>query len=234
MTQRIIPIVSPNFVADANLEDAIDWTAVYGNANPLALEIGCGTGHFVVDMATRHPRINFLAIDIYNKGCLKTCARIDHAGLTNVRVMRVEARWLLARGLHPQSLSAVYINCPDPWPKKRHRRRRLVNRDFLANLAKYLAPDGGFFFSTDVENYAEEVAAAIRELPAYHNMLAADWDVTLPGYPLSKYMQRFIDLGQPIHFLHHRRAPEATHSVHPETDFQRGFRVNWQEAENDR
>lgn len=234
MTQRIIPILSPNFIADATLENPLDWPSVFGNANPMALEIGCGTGHFVVEMATRQPGTNFLAIDIYNKGCLKTCAKIDQAGLTNVRVMRVEARWLLARSLPLASLAAVYVNCPDPWPKKRHRRRRLVNREFLATLAHYLLPGGDFYFSTDVDNYAEDAATAIRSLTDYRNMLATEWVTALPGYPVSKYMQRFLDKGQPIYFLHYRCEPAATRLALPDINFQRGFQTNWPEAENQR
>lgn len=229
MTQRIIPILSANFIADSALEDGLDWSKIYGNTNPLALEIGCGTGHFVVALARQQPQTNFLAIDIYNKGCLKTCAKIDQAGLSNVRVMRVEARWLLARGLQPGSLSAVYINCPDPWPKKRHRRRRLVNRNFLATLLHFMAPGGDFFFSTDVGNYAEDAAEALRDLTGYHNLLQEDWAHSLPDYPLSKYMQRFIDVGQHIHFLHHRCTPEVKRPEIIADDFQRGFRINWQE-----
>ena len=160
MTQRIIPITSPNFIADRTPEKPLDWPTIFGNANPLALEIGSGTGHFILEQAQKQPEINFLAIDIYNKGCLKTCSKIDEAGLQNVRVMRVEARWLLDKGLQPESLAAVYINCPDPWPKIRHRNRRLVNREMLLTLAHFLKPGGSLFFSSDFDNYAEDVTAS--------------------------------------------------------------------------
>jgi tRNA (guanine-N7-)-methyltransferase len=233
MTQRIIPIHSPAFIIDKALDNPLDWAAIFGNSHPLALEIGCGIGHFVLEQALKQPEINFLAIDIYNKGCLKTCAKIDDAGLENVRVMRVEARWLMAKGLQPESLDAVYINCPDPWPKKRHRRRRLVNRDFLETLAHYLRPGGDFFFSTDFDDYAEDVAAQIRDLPGYRNKLQSDWVHTIPGYPISKYMQRFIDKGQHIYFIHHQRDIAVTRHDLPATTVQRGFRVDWKKAEND-
>ena len=143
MTQRIIPITSPNFIAGRTPDQPLDLLTIFGNSQPLALEIGCGTGHFVLERAQKQPETNFLAIDIYNKGCLKTCKKIDEAGVQNVRVMRVEARWLLENGLATESLSAVYINCPDPWPKKRHRNRRLVNKDFMITMAHYLTPGGG-------------------------------------------------------------------------------------------
>lgn len=233
MTQRIIPITSPNFIADRTPDAPLDWSAIFGNDHPLALEIGCGTGHFAVEQAGRQPGINFIAIDIYNKGCLKTCAKIDAAGLSNVRVMRVEARWLLDNGLQHESLAAVYINCPDPWPKKRHRSRRLVNREFLLALAHYLQPGGHFFFSTDFDNYAEDVAEHIRDLSGYRNALPKDWVHALPDYPISKYMQRFLDKGQQIYFIHHQRDPAVSRVELPLPAAQRGYRFDWQKAENE-
>lgn len=233
MTQRIIPIHSPRFIAEDALDNPPDWAVVFGNSHPLALEIGCGTGHFVLERARVQPCMNFLAIDIYNKGCLKTCAKIDAEGLNNVRVMRVEARWLLNRGLKPESLAAVFINCPDPWPKKRHRRRRLVNRDFLEALAHYLKPGGDLFFSTDFKDYAEDVAVAIRDLNGYRNLLPADWVTSLPGYPISKYMQRFLDRGQPIYFIHNQRDQTVRRSELPLPKMEQGFRLRWRMADND-
>lgn len=233
MTQRIIPIISANFIAGRTPDKPLDLQGIYGNNNPLALEIGCGIGHFILEQARKQPEVNFLAIDIYNKGCLKTCAKIDAAGLKNVRVMRVEARWLLEKGLQPESLTAVYINCPDPWPKKRHRSRRLVNRSFLLNLAQLLEPGGNFFFSTDFDNYAEDVAEQIRGLTGYRNMLETDWTHHLPGYPVSKYMQRFLEKGQSIYFLHHQRDAAVLRQDLPVPAVERGYRFDWQRAEND-
>lgn len=233
MTQRIIPITSPNFLADTVLEGKPDWSEIFGNDNPLALEIGCGTGHFIVQLAQQRPEVNFLAIDIYNKGCFKSCTKVDAAGLNNVRVMRVEARWLMDKGLGTGSLSAVYINCPDPWPKKRHRNRRLVNRDFLITLAHHLLPGGDFYFSSDFADYAEDVAAQIHNLKGYRNMLSRAWVHSLPGYPSSKYMQRFLELGQQIHFIHYQRDARVPNSALPVAAIKRGYRVDWQRVGND-
>jgi len=232
-TQRIIPINSPNFITDSTLDKPLELACLFGNTNPLALEIGCGTGHFIIEQARQQPGMNFLAIDIYNKGCLKTCAKLDEAGIYNVRVMRVEARWLMDKGLSPESLAAVYINCPDPWPKKRHRRRRLVNRDFLAALAHYLAPGGDFFFSTDFNDYAADVAEQLLELNGFNNMLQTAWAHSLPGYPVSKYMRRFLEKGQQIYFIHQRRDAAVCRENLPAPNMQRGFRTHWQKAEND-
>lgn len=233
MTQRIIPITSANFIAGRTPDQPLDLPSIFGNKHPLALEIGCGTGHFVLERARKQPETNFLAIDIYNKGCLKTCKKIDEAGVQNVRVMRVEARWLLDKGLQPESLSAVYINCPDPWPKKRHWSRRLVNREFLLNLAQHLEPGGDFFFSTDFDNYAESVAEQIRDLNGYRNMLQDEWTHFLADYPISKYMQRFLDKGQQIYYMHYTRDARVPRHLLPSPPVRRGFRFDWQKVEND-
>jgi len=222
--QRVIPIDSPWFLPVNLLEAPIDWTAVFGRPAPLALEIGCGVGHFIVALAGSQPEVNFLAIDIYNKGCLKSCRKVEAAGLTNVRVMRVEARELLLKGLPADSLQAIYINCPDPWQKKRHRDRRLVNPDFLELALRRLVPAGDLFFSSDQGDYAEDVAAALASIPAYRNRLATPCATALPGYPLSKYMRRFLDQGLPVHFINYRRDPTVPLADFDAADLQRGFR----------
>ena len=227
MTQRIIEISSPAFVRRAQLNNLEDLSKLFAQQQPLALEIGCGTGHFVVTMAERHPEINFLAIDIYNKGCFKTCKKADALGLTNVRVMRIEARHLLENYLDKESLTTVYINCPDPWPKKRHRNRRLVNLDFLQSLLHYLKPDGSLYFSTDVPDYAEQVAGLIQGEGSYHNVLSTPWVTDLPDYPISKYMQRFLDRGQPIHYMHLKRCQNLNLEMLPEPLLASGFRSSF-------
>jgi tRNA (guanine-N7-)-methyltransferase len=223
-TQRVIPIDSPWFLPVSLLEGPIDWTAIFGRQAPLALEIGCGIGHFITILAGRHPEINYLAIDIYNKGCLKSCRKLEAAGLSNVRVMRVEARELMVKALPAESLQAIYINCPDPWPKKRHRDRRLVSRDFLELALRRLTPGGELFFSSDQCDYAEDVAAALATIPAYHNRLAEPCAKELPGYPLSKYMRRFLDQGLPVYFINWCRDPGATLAEFDAAELRRGFR----------
>jgi tRNA (guanine-N7-)-methyltransferase len=223
-TQRVIPIVSKRFIPSGRLAVPIDWGTEFGRQAPLALEIGCGTGHFVLQLAQQQPDVDFLAIDIYNKGCLKTCSKLDAASIANARVLRIEARELLLNHILPESLQAIYINCPDPWPKKRHRERRLVNRDFLELALRRLEPGGDFFFSSDQRDYAEQVAGTLAETPGFRNRLDAPFAEALPGYPLSKYMRRFLDQGLPVHFINHRRNPAITLPEVQVSDLQRGYR----------
>jgi tRNA (guanine-N7-)-methyltransferase len=232
MTQRTIEINSPNFIAEGQLSAPADFSRIFGNDQPLALEIGCGIGDFIVQLAEQNPQLNFLAVDIYNKGCYKTCRKIDQAALANVRVMRIEARYLLARYLPLESLAAVYINCPDPWPKKRHRQRRLVNRDFLQTALHYLRPGGDFFFTTDFADYAVQVAQIPPLLAGYGNRLASPWETAPPEYPRSKYMRRFLERNQPIYFIHCRKTEGSFCDPWQIPTIQPGFRTPWSTADH--
>ena len=204
--QSFIHIESPFYLRAGELSSPAEWQTVFGNANPLVLEIGCGTGDFVVKTAEERPDLNFIAIDYYNKGCYKSCRRIERHGLTNVRVLREEARQFITERIPPASLAAVHINCPDPWPKKRHRKRRLVNPKFFAFLFPYLAPGGDFFFATDFEDYGIDVARFMAEMPAMLNLLTPDlFRHELEGYHLSRYMEKFMAEGKKIHFIHYRK-----------------------------
>jgi len=204
--QRMIEIHSPLFLRSENLAQPPAWQSIFGNLNPIALEIGCGIGDFIAKTAMDRPEQNFIAIDYYNKGCDSTCRRLERDGLTNVRVLRVEAREFIAGQIAENSLSALYINCPDPWPKKRHRKRRLVNSAFMEFMRNYLRSGADFFFATDFEDYGEDVATFMAQQAGYANMLAPDLSRhDLEEYHRSKYMLKFMAEGKKIHFVHYRK-----------------------------
>jgi tRNA (guanine-N7-)-methyltransferase len=202
----LIPNTSPTFLPWEDNDPAPVWSEIFGNNNPLALEIGCGVGDFIVQMAALHPDLNFIALDFYNKGCIKTCKRIDKSGLANVRVLRAEARSFIEACIPSGSLRMTVINCPDPWPKLRHRKRRLVNTDFVAYLSRFMRPGADFYFATDFVDYGLDVAEFMAVQQGFDNQLGSDtFRHTLEGYPVSKYMRRFLDLGQQIYYVHYRK-----------------------------
>lgn len=202
----LIPNTSPSFLPWEDDAAAPQWGEIFGNNKPLALEIGCGVGDFMVQMAALHPDLNFIALDFYNKGCIKTCKRIDKAGLSNVRILRAEARSFIDACIAPDSLRTVIINCPDPWPKLRHRKRRLVNTGFVAYLSRFLQPGADFYFATDFDDYGLDVAEFMVEQDDFKNLLAPDrYRHTLEGYPISKYMRRFLDEGKQIYYVHYKK-----------------------------
>ncbi|SDZ80448.1 tRNA (guanine-N(7)-)-methyltransferase [Desulfuromusa kysingii] len=224
MPQRMTLITSPIFIPEARLKDAGSFHALFGNNNPLALEIGCGIGDFVVQIAARHPEQNFVAIDIFNQGCRQTCNRIERSGLTNILMMRIEARYLMHNYLGENSLNAIYINCPDPWPKKRQRKRRLLNQDFL-DLALYCLHDAGQLnFCTDFADYGESAAELLSQEQRFENLASTPFTHNLGDYPISKYMQRFLDLGQPIYLC--RYCKKSGLQI-PEPNLSKGFRLRW-------
>jgi tRNA (guanine-N7-)-methyltransferase len=207
----LIPNTSPTFLSWGDNDPAPVWSEVFGNDKPLALEIGCGVGDFIEQMSDLHPDVNFIALDFYNKGCIKTCKRIDKAELTNVRVLRAEARSFIAACIPAGTLQMTIINCPDPWPKLRHRKRRLVNSDFVAYLSRFMKQEADLFFATDFVDYGLDVAEFMAVQHGFDNQLAPDtFRHHLEGYPVSKYMRRFLDMGQPIYYVHYRKAAGAS------------------------
>jgi tRNA (guanine-N7-)-methyltransferase len=204
--QRMIEITSPFYIPSHTLPDPEGWGALFAEDRPLALEIGCGIGDFIAKTAVDSPDMNFIAIDYYNKGCDSTCRRLGRHGVTNVRVVRIEAREFIRERLPKGSLEAVYINCPDPWPKQRHRKRRLVNREFVEFIRDYLAPGGSFYFATDFDDYGIDVAKLMSEVEGFENVLAPElYQHQLDGYHLSKYMQKFMAEGKKIYFVNYKK-----------------------------
>jgi tRNA (guanine-N7-)-methyltransferase len=182
-----------------------DWQQIFENDNPLVFEIGCGVGDFAAQMAALHPQWNYLALDYYNKGCIKTCKRADNGALDNLRVVRDEARSFMERCIPRKSLRAVIINCPDPWPKIRHRKRRLVNSEFVGYLHGFMADGADLYFATDFVDYGLDVAALMPDVSGFENIIAPDpYRHALEGYPLSKYMIKFMAEGKQIYYIHYR------------------------------
>lgn len=225
MSQTMRLITSPSFIPEAKAVKAENISLLFDKQQPLSLEIGCGIGDFIVQLAARHPERNYLVTDIFNQGCLKTCSRVDEAGLTNVRVMRSEGRFLMSHLVEAESLLAIYVNCPDPWPKKRHRKRRLVNHEFLKLAFHTLQPNGELHFSTDFVDYGISVGEMLETEPGFTNLQGTPYSHDLGDYPVSKYMRRFLDLGQPIYYCHFQR--RADYQLEKPPAIRRGFRSRW-------
>ena len=121
------------------------------------LDMGCGAGSFTVALAARYPERTIYAADVMLGRLRKVVRKMENAGLENMRVLRVEARNLIAMMLPDGSLDRIHILCPDPWPKNRHRGNRLLCSDFITQLHRVLKKDGIFHFSSDDEYYCEAV-----------------------------------------------------------------------------
>ncbi|MDB4055022.1 tRNA (guanosine(46)-N7)-methyltransferase TrmB, partial [Akkermansiaceae bacterium] len=135
---------------------------IFGNAHPLEIDLGCGDGSFLIEMAQHYPERNFLGIERLLGRVRGVCKRIQELGLTNVMVLRLESQYALEYLLAPASVSRLHLLCPDPWPKARHHKRRLVQQEFLHILKKTLKPSGEFLFKTDHPEYYEWVIEEIE------------------------------------------------------------------------
>ena len=114
-----------------DIDERPDWQAQFGNSNPLKLEIGFGMGNFLIEMAAKEPDSNFIGIDFYHKGIRKIMTRIKNLQLKNIRIVYGDIRNKLSILCQDGELETVYINFPDPWPKKRHIKRRLIRPEFI-------------------------------------------------------------------------------------------------------
>jgi len=133
-----------------------DWERDFGRKAPLELEIGPGRGAFALDHAARHPEVDLVAIETRRSDCALIRGRAERRALRNLLVFQGDAKLLVPRFFPPDSLSALHVQFPDPWWKKRHHKRRMVDADFAVQARALLAPGGIVDFRTDVEAYARE------------------------------------------------------------------------------
>jgi tRNA (guanine-N7-)-methyltransferase len=184
----------------AQILDCYDFSEVYGNEQPVELELGSGDGGFILGRARQHPERNFLAVERLLGRSRKIAKRIMREEHPNLKVLRLESSYVVERLCPPQSLEVIHIMFPDPWPKKRHHKRRLIQTDFLDLLKQALVPGGTVRFSTDHEEYFEWANEIWNE--------ALDWkEVDLWNFaddPITEFQQQWEAQGKPT-FRTHRQ-----------------------------
>lgn len=186
-------------------EGPLDFDSWFGRSAPVLLEIGSGMGETTSQLVAAAPELNYVAVEVYKPGLAQLLLRAEHlGGLDNLRVLRGDAVDLLTDHIAPASLHGVRIFFPDPWPKKKHHKRRLVQPEFVALLASRLEPGGVLHLATDWEHYAEqmlEVCSGERLLTNVHDGWAPrpDWR------PVTKFEQRAVNEDRVSHDLMFRR-----------------------------
>ncbi len=163
-TERI-ELISGEGVPDCEIklsqwEGLFDWKAVFGNPHPLEIEIGCGRGMFIINSARQNPDLNYLGIELSARFFHLLKERVKKSAVQNIRIIQGEAGFILKNFVPENSVAAVHIYFPDPWPKKRHWKRRLVNSGFVETVRCALVPGGQLFMATDFQDYFEEMVRA--------------------------------------------------------------------------
>jgi len=192
----------------------LDFDGAFGRAAPRVLDIGFGDGGALVTTAARFPDIDYLGIEVHEPGVGHLLVMLERAGLTNVRVVVHDAVDVVANMLGEGSLMAVNLFFPDPWPKKRHHKRRIVQPEFIARIARLLLPTGLLHIATDWEEYAEQIDVVMSAAPQFRRIELADGDAALAFRPPTKFEARGLRLGHTVaDFCYERRAPAAEDGV---------------------
>jgi len=182
----------------------LNFPEIFHRKAPLILEIGSGMGETTAAIAASHPEADFIAIEVHGPGVGSLLNRIAAEKLANLRVIRHDAVEVLNRMIPDGALAAIHLFFPDPWPKKRHHKRRLVQPSFVSLLKEKLATAGIVHLATDWPEYADEMASLFSENPAFERTEAG-----FVERPTTKFEARGRRLGHPIRDLFFRRRESA-------------------------
>ncbi|SJM95779.1 tRNA (m7G46) methyltransferase, SAM-dependent [Crenothrix polyspora] len=176
-----------------------DFAEVFGRDAPMIVEIGFGNGESLAEMAATNPDKNYIGIEVHRPGVGHLLMKIKQENITNLRIYNHDAIEILENYIPDNSLSGVHLFFPDPWPKKKHHKRRIVRPSFNDLLIKKLKPGGYFHAATDWENYAEHILEILSTAKGMDNTSSTHDYCERPDYrPLTKFEQRGIRLGHGV------------------------------------
>jgi tRNA (guanine-N7-)-methyltransferase len=180
----------------------VDWARVFGRAAPVVVEIGCGGGRFIISQAEAHPEWDFVAIERAHDYFKLLKQRAVKRRLANLRVLRTDGGDLVTSCFADRSVTTCHVYFPDPWPKKRHHKRRLFTDSFCAHLRRTLAPGGTLCFATDHEDYFAEILPRLRAVLEVSEH-PGPWEDAPRGR--TNYEIKYLKEGRPIFRLVARR-----------------------------
>lgn len=210
MAKRELQIEAPELRLDPDRAlESIDWLEVFGERGPVEVEIGIGKGRFLLAAAAARPAVLHLGVEWANKYLRIAESRARKRGLKNVRFVRLDARELVQRAIPSGSVSAYYVFYPDPWPKKRHRKRRFLQKDTAAHLARTLEAGGMLHVATDHEEYWESIEPLFDRHPEFERLA----EFGGPSFPLevdglmTNYEEKYLKEGRRRFRASWRRGP---------------------------
>lgn len=196
--QRGLEILWPQYGIENNI-GLLDLNQVFGRSAPRTLEIGFGNGASLAEQAMQHPEMDFLGIEVHRPGVGNLLQVIEREGLTNIRVMQEDAVEILREQIPLNSLDKVQLFFPDPWHKKKHHKRRIVQFEFAALLHERLRQGGVFHMATDWQHYAEHMLEIMNDAPGYKNISETNDYVPRPdSRPITKFEKRGHRLGHGV------------------------------------
>jgi len=197
--ERALNALLPVYGIDYAPEQQLNLAQLFGNSNPVWLEIGFGMGHSLASMAESMPQINFLGIEVHRPGVGSLLNAVQEKGLTNIRVMSHDAVEVLKNMIPENSLTRLLLFFPDPWHKTRHHKRRIVQAEFMSLVASRLTQGGAFHAATDWEPYAQWMVEVMDAHPDYQNPAGTGNFAIKPDYrPETKFERRGQRLGHGV------------------------------------
>ena len=195
--QRALQDLWPRYGLET--DRVLDMADIFGRHAPCTLEIGFGNGDALATMAEQQPQCDFIGIEVHRPGVGRLLQQLEEHKLDNVRVMREDAVQILKVCIPDNSLDRVLLFFPDPWHKKRHHKRRIVQADFIELLARKIRPGGCLHMATDWEDYAAHMLEVMEQSPAFHNCAGAGNFSPRPACrPVTKFEQRGQRLGHGV------------------------------------
>jgi tRNA (guanine-N7-)-methyltransferase len=183
-------------------DSPLDLATLFGRPAPVHLEIGFGNGEALAAMAIAHPENNYLGIEVHRPGVGMLLRTLEASNATNVRVVCADAREVIEKRIPDASLSAIYIFFPDPWPKKRHHKRRLVQKEFVALVLRKLRVGGAVHLATDWEDYAQQMLSVLSSVEGLENVAATGaYESRPPARTVTRFERRGRRLGHAVHDL---------------------------------
>jgi tRNA (guanine-N7-)-methyltransferase len=179
--------------------DRLDLDVVFGRRAPRVMEIGFGMGDSLAAMAKADPHRDYLGVEVHRPGIGSLIMKLEQDGIDNVRIISTDAVEVLQYHLPDACLDALQLFFPDPWPKKRHHKRRIVQTPFAELVHRKLKPGGSFHMATDWEDYARHMLAVMEAAPGYKNAAGAgEFAPRSPHRPLTKFEKRGQRLGHEV------------------------------------
>ncbi|GAA1842149.1 tRNA (guanosine(46)-N7)-methyltransferase TrmB [Microlunatus capsulatus] len=205
----VLPVDRRETSTSVDPDARLDLTAAGGGEAPLVVEIGPGPGDSLVAMAAARPEVDVLAFEVYEPAAAQLVSALHRAGLDNVRIVVADAVAGLQHLLPAGRLAELWTFFPDPWPKSRHHKRRLVSPALAAVAAERLQLGGTWRLATDWEDYALAMREVLDAEPGLENLHPGGWAPRWDARPLTRFEQRGLDAGRAVHDLTYRRVTPA-------------------------
>ncbi|MFJ6654104.1 tRNA (guanosine(46)-N7)-methyltransferase TrmB [Microbacterium sp. NPDC091313] len=205
----LIDVPRDEAVTSVRPGSTVDIAGLYGRVAPLIVEVGSGQGHAIVHAASRHPEIDFLAVEVFRAGLARTMLDADRAGVHNLRLAEANAPEVLEHLLPAASVDELWIFFSDPWHKNKHTKRRLISTDFTPIAAHALRPGGVLRLATDWEDYARQMREVLDAASDFDRDFAGDWAERFEGRVLTAFERKGQRAGRQIRDLAYRRRDTA-------------------------